>query len=256
MGECVKTESLLHFEVFSDGEQRPHHSYEDELRLCEALQTADPRAQEIAAALFSVEMSGQLSGDPMTNLKYLFVAFVTLVTRFCIEGGLSPRLAYRISDQYIRALDNCTAQEDVFALRPLVIREFLDRMALLQGMKNVSVHVKRASEYILKNLGEELTLERVSGAVQISPSHLSHLFGKELGISFNRYVRLRRVEAVKDLLRYTDCPAGDIAAQTGFSSQSHMIGVFREMVGVTPACYRRELPRIYGRGGKAENCKK
>lgn len=227
-----------------------HHSYADELRLCEAMQTASPDAVDIAVSMFNTRNTGRLSAQPLTNLKYLFVSCVTLVTRFCIEGGLSPQLAYRISDLYIRALDGCETQAEVFALHPRMIREFWERMGALKGRRGLSRHVADAAEYIVRHLDGELTLERVSGAVGISPSRLSHLFSGELGEPFGRYVRRQRVEAACDLLRYTDHPASVIASLVGFSSQSHMICVFKAAMGETPEQYRRRLPRIYGSSRK------
>lgn len=226
-----------------------HHSYADELRLCEAVQNAHPSALEISRRLFTAEHSGLLSEDPLTNLKYLFVASVTLITRFCIEGGLPPPFAYRISDLHIRALDHCQSQEELLDLHQGMLREFLERMRFVKGSKGTSRHVEAASGYILEHLSADLSLAAVSREIRVSSSHLAHLFIKELNIPFARYVRRQRVEAAKDLLRYTDHPASLIASLVGFSSQSHMIHVFKETVGETPAAYRKKLPHIYGSGG-------
>ena len=245
---AVKKENSIYSEFIDQEMMDKHHSYTDELRLCEAMQTANPAALELAGALFNTEHAGRLSEDPYTNMKYLFVSSVTLITRFCIEGGLTPQLAYLISDVHIRALDHCKTEADILALHPRMVSEFFERMAFLRGTKGTSRHIEEAIEYILKNLSTNLTLEEVSRKIRISPSHLSHLFAKELGVSFNRYVRMQRVEAAKDLLRYTDHPAGVIASLVGFSSQSHMISVFKSIVGETPANYRKKLPRIYGSG--------
>lgn len=242
----MENEKSIYAEFIDYENMDRHHSYADELRLCEAIQTANPSALELAASLFNAEHAGILSEHSLTNLKYLFVASVTLITRFCIEGGLSSQLAYMISDVHIRALDNCKTEADILALHSRMVSEFFERMAFLRGTKGTSRHIEAAVEYILKNLGTNLTLSVVSREIRISPSHLSHLFIKELGVSFNRYVRLQRTEAAKDLLRYTDHSASAIASLVGFSSQSHMISVFRSVVGKTPANYRKELPKIYG----------
>ena len=237
----------IYSEFIDRVEINKHHSYSDELRLCEALQNAHPSAMEIARVLFDAEHAGLLSENPLTNLKYLFVSSVTLITRFCIEGGLSPQLAYMISDIHIRALDGCKTEADVYSLHPPMVKEFLERMTFLKGTKGTSRHVEAATGYILEHLNSDLTLSAVSREIKVSSSHLAHLFIKELQIPFARYVRLQRVEAAKDLLRYTDHSASVIASLVGFSSQSHMISTFKEIVGETPANYRRQLPRIYGK---------
>lgn len=42
----------------------------------------------------------------------------------------------------------------------------------------------------------------------------------------------------KNLLRFSDCSMIDIANRLSFSSQSHFIQQFREVVGMTPKKYR------------------
>lgn len=242
----MRYDHLVYSALLDPEETQLHHGYGEEVRLCEAMQNASPDALEIAVSAFNTRNTGRLSAHPLTNLKYLFVSCATLVTRFCIEGGLPPPLAYRISDLYIRALDACETQEDVFALHPHMIQEFWERMREVKGRRGASRHVADAAEYILKHLDGELTLEQVSRAVGVSPSRLSHLFAAELGEPFGAYVRRQRVEAAKDLLRCTDYPACVVASLAGFSSQSHMISVFKSVAGETPAQYRKKQPRIYG----------
>jgi AraC family transcriptional regulator len=57
-------------------------------------------------------------------------------------------------------------------------------------------------------------------------------------LSVHEYVTRRRVEHAQLLLQRTRHPLRDIAAQCGFSDQSHMTRVFSHRVGVTPGKYR------------------
>ena len=52
--------------------------------------------------------TGILSKNPLTNLKYHFVVTTAMLTRYCIDGGLEPEQAYRLSDFYILKMDSCT----------------------------------------------------------------------------------------------------------------------------------------------------
>ena len=45
--------------------------------------------------------TGILSKNPLINLKYHFVVTTAMLTRYCIDGGLEPEQAYRLSDFYI-----------------------------------------------------------------------------------------------------------------------------------------------------------
>ena len=51
--------------------------------------------------------TGILSKNPLTNLKYHFVVTTAMLTRYCIDGGLEPEQAYRLSDFYILKMPDC-----------------------------------------------------------------------------------------------------------------------------------------------------
>lgn len=69
-----------------------------------AVKTGDMEAvlQNCNADSFSqLEGTGVLSRNPVTNLKYHFVVTAAMITRYCIDGGMEPEQAYRLSDFYI-----------------------------------------------------------------------------------------------------------------------------------------------------------
>ena len=54
------------------------------------------------------------------------------------------------------------------------------------------------------------------------------------------YIRSQKIDMAKNLLRFSDYSMIDIANRLSFSSQSHFIQQFREVVGMTPKKYRDE----------------
>ena len=70
--------------------------------------------------------------------------------------------------------------------------------------------------------------------------YLSRLFKKETGVSVSAYIRSQKIDMAKNLLRFSDYSMIDIANRLSFSSQSHFIQQFREVVGMTPKKYRDE----------------
>jgi AraC family transcriptional regulator len=94
-------------------------------------------------------------------------------------------------------------------------------------------------EYIEEHLDAELTLDHLAGVAHLSPYHFARLFKNSTGLPPHQYVIARRVERAKDLLRGKDrFPLVDIAAEVGFSSQSHFTRHFKRLVGVTPKHFR------------------
>jgi AraC family transcriptional regulator len=73
----------------------------------------------------------------------------------------------------------------------------------------------------------------------VHPVHLTRLFRQSLRTTPGAYQRRLRVEWVARQLRGTSVPIAALAAQAGFTDQSHLGRVFRTMTGATPAAYRR-----------------
>jgi AraC family transcriptional regulator len=99
--------------------------------------------------------------------------------------------------------------------------------------------IRRLLDYIEAHLGEDVSLQSMAAAVELSPLYLSRAFRATVGESPHQYVIARRVERAKRLLRDTEASIAEIAFASGFSSQSHMSTWFRRLVGVSPAAYRR-----------------
>ena len=237
-----------------------HHSYDEELLQYEYLREGDPRAIEESKRLFRSGINGKLSEDPLRDKKYLFVASVTLSTRFAIEGGLDSMEAYNLSDLYIQKMDLCRSIDEVFELQTEMITAFTDRLAEIRkearsddssaDISGVSRQVAEAMDYIYYNLHTKLTLEDIASVAEVSPNYLNFLFKKEKGITIQKYIRSRRIEAAKNMLQYSDYKETEISEILAFSGPSHFIKVFREEVGMTPKEYRAKNYRKHSRWSK------
>lgn len=91
---------------------------------------------------------------------------------------------------------------------------------------------------IRDQLGGDLSLQDLADTVGVSRYHFARMFKNTTGISAHEYVTRQRIERAQILLKRTRIPLRDIAAQCGFSDQSHMTRLFRKRVGVTPGRYR------------------
>jgi AraC family transcriptional regulator len=110
----------------------------------------------------------------------------------------------------------------------------------LQPGDKLSRHKLRAVlDYIHEHLDAELSLDHLAAVIRMSPYHFARLFKNSTGLPPHQYVIARRVERAKDLLRHAErFSLADIAAEVGFSSQSHFTRHFKRLVGVTPRHFR------------------
>jgi len=98
--------------------------------------------------------------------------------------------------------------------------------------------LRRATEFIEENLREDLTLDRISEVLAMSPGHFAHAFKTTTGLAPHHYVVERRIDRAKGLLRKTELPIAEIAHRVGFRNQSHFSFAFRRATGVTPRQFR------------------
>ena len=182
--------------------------------------------------------AGTLSSNPVNNLKYHFVVTTALICRFCAEGGMSIEESFRLSDDYIQRVDRMTKIEDIILLHDQMAMDYTVRMRNLKRNAASSKQVADAIDYIYVHIRERITVDDIANAISISPTYLSRIFKQEIGISISEYIRERKIDVAKNLLRFTDYTLVEIANMLSYSSQSHFIQQFRISVGVTPKVYR------------------
>lgn len=99
--------------------------------------------------------------------------------------------------------------------------------------------IKRAVAYIEENyMKDSISLNEVAGAVEVSSNYFSTVFRQETGMTFTEYVTKKRMDKAKHLLRQTERPSGDIAAEVGFKDPHYFSFVFKKTQGCTPREYR------------------
>lgn len=96
-------------------------------------------------------------------------------------------------------------------------------------------------EYIGENYCRITKVSEISKACYLSGSHLYHLFAEYLGISPVAYLNGLRIQEAADRLMTTDKSIGTIAAETGFHSEFYFRKVFRQITGVLPSQYRKNV---------------
>ena len=218
-----------------------HRSLTEEFLFYQAVATGDVEAVRKnceAERFISDDGVGTLSRNPVTNLKYHFVVTAAMITRMCGQNGMELEQAFRLSDFYIQKLDDIYKIQEVQQLHDEMVIDYTERMHHKIQKDIISKHVSDCKDYIYYHVKERITVEQLANEFAISASYLSRLFKKEVGISVSGYIKNKKVEIAKDLLKFSDYSMIEIANQLSFSSQSHFIQQFKEVVGITPKKYR------------------
>jgi YesN/AraC family two-component response regulator len=181
---------------------------------------------------------GQLSDNPLRNIRYHFIITVAMVARYCIEGGMEHEAAYRLSDFYIQQADQCTSIDQISRLHSIMTIDYTKRMKALKSDKIFSKPIVKCIDYIYKNLNIRITVAMLAEYIDLHPSYLSKLFIKETGLSISMYIQKRKIETAQNMLKYSDYTPAQIASILAFPTQSYFIEVFKKRVGMTPKKYQ------------------
>ena len=101
-------------------------------------------------------------------------------------------------------------------------------------------HSTELEEAIHSRLADsQLTLKDLAFQLGFSPSYLSVLIKKKLGLPFQEYLIQERMKKAKLLLLTTDLKIYEIADQVGFEDMNYFSQRFKQVVGVTPRQYKK-----------------
>ena len=99
--------------------------------------------------------------------------------------------------------------------------------------------VEAVTDWIARNIAEDISVASLAEQLQTSRYYLSHLFKAETGISISEYRNELRLTKAKQMLIHSNATISQIAQQTGYCSPSYFSEVFLKNEKVTPSLYRQ-----------------
>lgn len=106
--------------------------------------------------------------------------------------------------------------------------------------RQLPIWLKVVVDRIHTDFVQSLTIEQLADDVGVHPVRLSRTFRRTYGCALGEYVRQLRVQDACERLAHSRQSLAEIALATGFSDQSHLTRVFKQIVGITPGAYRAE----------------
>lgn len=94
----------------------------------------------------------------------------------------------------------------------------------------------RIMAYVEGHLSEKITVSDIAARFWVSQSTVSQLFRKKMGVSFYRYVTLRRLNEAKVLIR-SGIPMEQVSISVGFQDYSSFYRAFKSEFGIPPSQY-------------------
>ena len=94
--------------------------------------------------------------------------------------------------------------------------------------------------YISENLDRNLSASHLCKKFYLSKSELYKITSPYTGGGVAAYVKAKRIEAAKELLKQTDKSTVQIAAEVGFSDVGYFLRVFKKETGESAANFRKK----------------
>lgn len=99
--------------------------------------------------------------------------------------------------------------------------------------------VNKVIAYVNDKLDSTIRTDDCARIARLSTSQFSRAFKVSFKQTLVHYIIQRRTEHAQELMMRTDEPLCQIALNCGFADQSHLSRLFRRVVGVSPATWRR-----------------
>ncbi|VUX00360.1 Arabinose operon regulatory protein [Streptococcus constellatus] len=220
-----------------------HHRYDEELQQYLWIKEGNPtEAANAGQAMFTSDLTGALSTDPLREKRYLFVASTTLATRFAIQGGMPEEEAYNTSDLFIQEMDKLHDIDSINHLQERMMRTFAESVQKQRKQTIQQLPILRCIEYIEDHLHQTITLDMLASHIDYSPNYISQLFQKEMKEKLSSYILRRKIEVAQNMIQSRNFNLLEISEILAFSSQSYFSKIFKKYTTQTPRQFQQSLP--------------
>ncbi|CUH96646.1 hypothetical protein P22_2736 [Propionispora sp. 2/2-37] len=138
-----------------------------------------------------------------------------------------------------------------YILKPVSVSQLLDTLQeikndisekdeVLAKGKAVSPLIQRVCHIIGSSQGLTLSLSEIAAQLKITPEYLGTQFHKEVGCHFSIYIKNKRLDYAKLLLKNSNSRISDIAARVGYNDAKYFSHLFKKETGLLPIEYRRQ----------------
>lgn len=175
--------------------------------------------------------------SPSLHYKTNVLVLIVLCSRAAMRAGLSPELAYNLSDYYIASVENANSISELQAISHNMYHEYTLRVHDMLQNTHISKPIQECCNYIQLHSAEKLEIADIAAQAGYAEYYFSKKFKKEIGISVKDYIKEAKINRAKIMLK-SGISISEVADTLHFSSHSYFTEIFRKLTGITPSKYR------------------
>ncbi len=214
-------------------EQR--YAFENEL--IESVRMGQLHKQELLFSALSDVNFEQRATDPVRNVKNYCIIMNTLLRKAAESGGVHPLYIDCVSSDFAKKIEQVGNLEQSGALMQEIYLGYC-KLVRQHAMQQYSHTVQATILLIDSDLSANLTLHSLAQNQELSAGYLSDVFKKETGQTLTAYIRERRMQHARHLLRTTKLQIGTVALHCGIPDVHYFAKIFKKETGMTPGQYR------------------
>ena len=212
--------------------------------------SAQELSQEICAGNLIIDCQSKInsvnnkSGD---YKSFYFTAGGAFAHHIAEDYKLLSNIVYNNTDakmyiERIAEISECRSDRDNDELCRLFLK--IASCAAISEDTLTQKSSEHIAEFIKKNIDETIDwnpkIEQICELIHYSKSTVSRAFRRKYGISPYQYIKHRRIETIKEILKTTDIPINDISDAMHICGSNYFSQMFKESVGMTPSEYRKK----------------
>ncbi len=187
---------------------------------------------------------GTIANDNLRQWKNMIIVTTTLASRAAMKGGLTPSIAYQLSNIYMQQVERLSDLDAIQSLFGQVMKDYTNRVSNSIIPATADNILYQAIQYVRENTNKNITVADVAEHVGFTRPSLSRKVKQELGFEMSTFIRKCKLEEAKDLLAFSDKSISEISNYLCFSSQSHFQKAFKDYFGITPQTFRKSAKPV------------
>ncbi len=224
----------VHFDLQRDPDLTPHN-YDNSYGMIQYLGSRVEPSPAGQVPLFLLQVPGQAPAEAWR---------IPLVTRLPNRGAWRSRLSELVKRWETRTLETVLSQlrtSGILAWLLADLTQHSDRNLHLLGAPGIRELLDRCRTPGVLAKAAACPVATLAQQLGMGETQFRTLFKSMTARTPHRYFREQQVRLASDLLRDTALTAKTVAETVGFDDPYHFSRVFRDITGLSPTRYRREM---------------
>ena len=147
-------------------------------------------------------------------------------------------MAYDFANTMMKQVDHIPSISQMYAWICSVFNKYTQMVIDEKQTEIPNGITEQCRQYVIAHYKEKITVTDIADYIGRSPNYVSSIFKEKVGMSLTDYINLEKINAAKNILKYSDLDVSTVSNFLSFSSQAYFGKVFKDITGMTPKKYK------------------